>query len=304
MRNLLQNFVKPSGPKAQRYEEDEVQEDEEDLEEHSRSEEEDGEKDELEVNETGSNDGDTVGMDYPVGANWGDNGKGSQDQRTSDHRDEKEDDEIEVVEDSFKVVDGSTEQEDEEDELEVISASCACVHGSPIDAEEEARKGSASEDQSPALQEVQAPFGGAPAEIAGTYIAADTSLDLDFSSIESVWSSESSTEVALSRHCEGSPALSSADEHQELTGAGLEQSDDAAEATLSRVVSKDDFEAMEVIGQFNLGFIIARRKVSSTEKTEDLHDDLFIIDQHASDEKYNFEKLQAETVIQSQRLLA
>ena len=44
--------------------------------------------------------------------------------------------------------------------------------------------------------------------------------------------------------------------------------------------------------QFNLGFIITKFK-----------DDLFIVDQHATDEKYNFEMLQRDTVIQSQRLI-
>lgn len=49
---------------------------------------------------------------------------------------------------------------------------------------------------------------------------------------------------------------------------------------------------MEVVGQFNLGFIIARLK-----------SDLFIVDQHASDEKYNFEMLQKTTTISNQRLV-
>ena len=44
--------------------------------------------------------------------------------------------------------------------------------------------------------------------------------------------------------------------------------------------------------QFNLGFIVTR-----------LGRDLFIIDQHATDEKYNFEQLQKHTVIQSQKLI-
>ncbi|GFV00701.1 mismatch repair endonuclease PMS2 [Trichonephila clavipes] len=44
--------------------------------------------------------------------------------------------------------------------------------------------------------------------------------------------------------------------------------------------------------QFNLGFIITR-----------LNEDLFIIDQHATDEKYNFEQLQKETVLETQLLL-
>ncbi len=44
-----------------------------------------------------------------------------------------------------------------------------------------------------------------------------------------------------------------------------------AESELERVFAKEDFARMEVCGQFNLGFIIAR-----------LGRDLFIIDQHAS----------------------
>ncbi|KAJ5164102.1 Ribosomal protein S5 domain 2-type fold subgroup [Penicillium coprophilum] len=69
-----------------------------------------------------------------------------------------------------------------------------------------------------------------------------------------------------------------------------------AEDKLSLTVSKNDFAQMRIIGQFNLGFIIAVRP-------GDDRDELFIIDQHASDEKFNFERLQAETVVQNQRLV-
>ena len=70
--------------------------------------------------------------------------------------------------------------------------------------------------------------------------------------------------------------------------------DDASpEERLSLTVSKDDFAYMRITGQFNLGFILATRANS----------DLFIIDQHASDEKHNFERLQATTVVQNQRLV-
>jgi DNA mismatch repair protein PMS2 len=69
-----------------------------------------------------------------------------------------------------------------------------------------------------------------------------------------------------------------------------------AEDRLSLTVSKTDFAQMRIVGQFNLGFIIAVRPGAD-------HDELFIIDQHASDEKYNFERLQAETVVQNQRLV-
>jgi len=49
---------------------------------------------------------------------------------------------------------------------------------------------------------------------------------------------------------------------------------------------------MKIIGQFNLGFIIVQ-----------LGSDLFIVDQHASDEKYNFETLKHTTVIKSQTMI-
>lgn len=66
----------------------------------------------------------------------------------------------------------------------------------------------------------------------------------------------------------------------------------SAEQELKTEISKEDFVRMELIGQFNLGFIIVR-----------LGDDLFIVDQHATDEKYNFETLQKTTVLQHQPLV-
>jgi len=55
---------------------------------------------------------------------------------------------------------------------------------------------------------------------------------------------------------------------------------------------KDDFKKMRVIGQFNLGFIIC-----------EYNSDLYIIDQHASNEKFRFENLQESTKLRSQKLL-
>ncbi|XP_041085155.1 mismatch repair endonuclease PMS2 isoform X2 [Polyodon spathula] len=66
----------------------------------------------------------------------------------------------------------------------------------------------------------------------------------------------------------------------------------SAEEELKKEISKDMFEKMEIIGQFNLGFIITK-----------LNSDIFMIDQHATDEKYNFEMLQQHTVLQGQRLI-
>ncbi|CAH1179554.1 unnamed protein product [Phaedon cochleariae] len=70
------------------------------------------------------------------------------------------------------------------------------------------------------------------------------------------------------------------------------ESNKVAEEELQKQFLKEDFKKMDIIGQFNLGFIIARLK-----------HDLFIVDQHATDEKYNFEQLQQNTVIESQVLV-
>lgn len=66
----------------------------------------------------------------------------------------------------------------------------------------------------------------------------------------------------------------------------------AADREMSRLFKQEWFKELEVLGQFNRGFIICR-----------LGQDLFIIDQHASDEKYNFEELQRTTMISKQRLV-
>ncbi|SMN18650.1 similar to Saccharomyces cerevisiae YNL082W PMS1 ATP-binding protein required for mismatch repair in mitosis and meiosis [Maudiozyma saulgeensis] len=68
---------------------------------------------------------------------------------------------------------------------------------------------------------------------------------------------------------------------------------------LTLTINKTDFNDMSIVGQFNLGFIITTKKNKQNKKM-----DLFIIDQHASDEKYNFEMLQRDTMFKSQRLIA
>ncbi|KAF4836908.1 DNA mismatch repair protein pms1 [Colletotrichum siamense] len=88
-----------------------------------------------------------------------------------------------------------------------------------------------------------------------------------------------------------------------LSALGLESQD--AEEVLSLIITKADFGNMTIVGQFNLGFIIAVRYASGKGAggSSSSDDELFIIDQHASDEKYNFERLQSTTVVQSQRLV-
>ncbi|KAG0088117.1 Mismatch repair endonuclease pms2 [Podila epicladia] len=110
-----------------------------------------------------------------------------------------------------------------------------------------------------------------------------------------------------------------------LSNASFANMNDAeAQKSLSRVISKSDFARMKVLGQFNKAFIVARLDSYSSESKDDGEDeagnangdsknskmrvprlissDIFVIDQHASDEKYNFEILQARTVFSTQKL--
>lgn len=100
----------------------------------------------------------------------------------------------------------------------------------------------------------------------------------------------SSQNYYLVQHKHGIKALVSA--LQDEASQGVEEANVSAANELERVFNQKDFLRMQVIGQFNLGFIIAR-----------LGQDLFIIDQHASDEKYNFERLGATTTLNRQPLL-
>lgn len=65
----------------------------------------------------------------------------------------------------------------------------------------------------------------------------------------------------------------------------------SAEQELEKEITKESFSRMKVLGQFNRGFIIVK-----------LESDLFIVDQHATDEKYNFEMLQRTVQLQYQPL--
>lgn len=72
---------------------------------------------------------------------------------------------------------------------------------------------------------------------------------------------------------------------------------ETAESRLNTIVKKSDFLNMNIIGQFNRGFILASRSKDNTSAS-----DLFIIDQHASDEKFNFENYTKTMVLEQQPL--
>ncbi|EUB64680.1 Mismatch repair endonuclease PMS2 [Echinococcus granulosus] len=66
----------------------------------------------------------------------------------------------------------------------------------------------------------------------------------------------------------------------------------AAQSELTSIFRKEWFRDMRVIGQFNKGFIVCQHE-----------EDLFIVDQHASDEKHRFENLCANHQFTSQPLV-
>lgn len=145
---------------------------------------------------------------------------------------------------------------------------------------------------------------------------ADMTVQINIAKVEEVWNALSNKTNIPSP----TQDRSSVEEEKEKVeaSAGVSNTTDEvdAEQALSRLLDKKDFVTMEILGQFNLGFIIARLR----EQKHELHhgeqtssdflpsrkgaslDDLFIVDQHASDEKYNFETLQQTTKIASQRL--
>lgn len=84
-------------------------------------------------------------------------------------------------------------------------------------------------------------------------------------------------------------------EKNEILNHSIEEN--GVEERLNLTVRKQDFANMRVVGQFNKGFILV---VKSDDRDQN---DLFVIDQHASDEIFNFERLQNELQMNCQPLV-
>ncbi|KAI0364180.1 DNA mismatch repair protein MutL [Pilatotrama ljubarskyi] len=139
-------------------------------------------------------------------------------------------------------------------------------------------------------------------------------LSFDLSRITDAWKTLQArlTTARLSKEAQEQEAAIAL-ENEQVQGAGsVDMADEEATEALSRVIDKADFASMDVVGQFNLGFIIVRRRKQARTRAgrgDDAEsgsgrelDDLFIVDQHAADEKYSFETLQQTTKIDSQKL--
>ncbi|KAI0049102.1 DNA mismatch repair protein MutL [Auriscalpium vulgare] len=151
---------------------------------------------------------------------------------------------------------------------------------------------------------------GPQKEIVRTELGEVELLSFDIDRVTRSWRNLSDRLTSARASQDAAVAAASSAEKQVLQkGAGVNAQGDASEA-LTRVIHKEDFAGMDIVGQFNLGFIIARRRKERADFDEESGgggagmdmDDLFIVDQHAADEKYNFETLQQTTKIESQML--
>jgi DNA mismatch repair protein PMS2 len=156
--------------------------------------------------------------------------------------------------------------------------------------------GGTSESVVPATPSSPSKVSGILTEVVRTTMGDSASLAFDLRRTTNAWHAYLEHKTS-SQPQPPQPATRSSD----LESADLGVDDEKATATLARVLSKVDFGLMEVVGQFNRGFIVARLSKIGEEGL-DASDDLFIVDQHAADEKYNFETLQATTRLESQRL--
>lgn len=127
----------------------------------------------------------------------------------------------------------------------------------------------------------------------------DSTLNLEATSRATIESIKQQLAVLIS-HSEPSIKREGEEEDEASSLIKEEIDSDQAESRLSLTVTKPDFARMHIIGQFNLGFILAIRPSADDDRGEN---DLFIIDQHASDEKYNYERLQRTVTLQAQRLV-
>ncbi|OCF30386.1 hypothetical protein I316_07993, partial [Kwoniella heveanensis BCC8398] len=213
----------------------------------------------------------------------------------------------------------STRSRQLDDPLYIDEADTSPIDGGGVSTEQE-EKGSdiamavdAKDEEEPARPSTRRKTSSYRDEISSTIVPGEMTLKFDLPRLRSRYaikqSQHSDQQSAQQNQKKARDAFAAVKEAGLVDAAGIANKDAAlAEEALSRVISKDDFARMEVLGQFNRGFIIARLRSQHQAAKDDEGrsggtDDLFIIDQHACDEKYNFETLQRTTVIEGQALI-
>ena len=134
-----------------------------------------------------------------------------------------------------------------------------------------------------------------------------TTDDVDADSFEAtpcsvVWDSFQGTESVVAMTKQERKRMQ--ERKRKLRGArarnGFDEEDDGTNDITDKMgktkvtLAKGNFGEMTILGQFNLGFILAK----------DPKNQLWILDQHACDERFNFERLMTETVMHNQTLIA
>ena len=215
-----------------------------------------------------------------------------------------------VVEETMAIDSESEDDETSKQPNEISRSAAAATAGSPNSARasdnltsntdilpsSSSEVGVTSESVVPATPSSPSRVSGIRTEVVRTVKEDSASLAFDLQRATNAWHAYLEHKSSLQARFP-QPATRSSD----LESADLGADDEKATATLARVLSKVDFGIMEVVGQFNRGFIVARLSKVGGDGLG-ATDDLFIVDQHAADEKYNFETLQATTRLESQRL--
>jgi len=153
------------------------------------------------------------------------------------------------------------------------------------------------------------PSSSSPSSLSQPFSSLTTrSIQVNFQQIENYWKKQKQKQTNK-ENLSNSPAINNIDESLILSSTSsssslaispppmIVSSNDLIDDTRHRSISKSDFSLMSdsIIGQFNLGFIICK-----------LNSDLWIIDQHAADEKYKYEfyKKTLKSSIHSQQCLS
>jgi len=142
---------------------------------------------------------------------------------------------------------------------------------------------------------------GRQAEIVRTANGETASIKFDFEHVARAWRALGKPVVcvpmAMDEDRVAVPTVQRTRSLKDKAGLICTDDTDAGEA-LARVLHKEDF--LEMTSSASLTRVSSSRAPAVREL--ETMDDLFIIDQHAADEKYNFETLQQTTKIESQRL--
>lgn len=241
---------------------------------------------------------DDEGMDQDMSADdEGENQEESEEGEEEDQEDAEEEDE-EDVEEEMEQKEGSDGEDEEDQAKEKASAPIAASNRCSAEPQQET---SLSKDDNRANCEVRddSGGGGSGGGASGHHISKDPARGpeppMANASPSAVWATpppgivRGTVAVPVTTDAPADLEVPRAISALPIDGRGV------TETNLHLHFNKEHFKThMRVVGQFNLGFILAVHRTTH---------DIFIIDQHASDEIFNFERLFRTVPIHKQRLI-